>query len=81
MFNSTQFSGINAGTNLAVPRSDNGYDTGNSIFNNYNQAVITNNLRPPGPVAGSNSPLGAFFGEYNATRDPRVIQLAVKIYF
>jgi hypothetical protein len=78
IFNSTQFSGINAVTNLAVPRSDGRYDTGNLIFNNYDRAVITNNLRP---VEGSNSPLGTFFGEYNATRDPRVIQLAVKIYF
>jgi hypothetical protein len=42
--------------------------------------VITNNLRN-GPVEGSNRPLGAFFGEYNNTREQRVIQLAMKVYF
>ena len=35
------------------------------------------NLRP----AGSTAALGTFFGEYNAARDPRVIQLAAKFYF
>jgi hypothetical protein len=35
------------------------------------------NLRP----AGSTAALGTFFGEYTATRDPRVIQLAAKFYF
>jgi Carboxypeptidase regulatory-like domain/TonB-dependent Receptor Plug Domain len=35
------------------------------------------NLRP----AGSTDALGTFFGEYNATRDPRIIQLAAKVYF
>ncbi|MBO0723853.1 MAG: hypothetical protein J2P41_23715, partial [Blastocatellia bacterium] len=80
IFNSAQFTGINTGTNLAVPLAGGGFNTGNMIFNNYSQAVITNNLRT-GPVAGSNRPLGTFFGEYNATRDPRIIQLAVKIYF
>jgi hypothetical protein len=25
--------------------------------------------------------LGFFFGEYNSARDPRIIQLGVKIYF
>jgi hypothetical protein len=25
--------------------------------------------------------LGSFFGEYNATRDPRIIQLGLKLYF
>ncbi len=50
------------------------------IFSNYNRAVITNNLRN-GPVEGSNIPLGQRFGEYNGARDPRTIQLGVKIYF
>lgn len=35
------------------------------------------NLRP----VGSTAALGTFFGEYNATRDPRIIQLAAKFYF
>lgn len=77
VFNHTQFSGINTGTNLAVPRAGGGFDTGNAIFNNYGAAAITNNLRP----AGSTAPLGQFFGEYNGARDPRIIQLGVKIYF
>jgi hypothetical protein len=38
---------------------------------------VTNNTRP----AGDTRPLGTFFGEYNAVRDPRIIQLAVKLYF
>ncbi len=90
LFNSTQFSGINAGTNLSVPIRDasgniTGFQTGNAIFgtptdNAYSRAVITNNLRS-GPVEGSNRPLGTFFGEYNGAREPRVIQLAVKLYF
>jgi carboxypeptidase family protein/TonB-dependent receptor-like protein len=80
IFNSAQFTGINTGTNLAAPRAGGGFFTGNDIFSNYNQAVITNNLRN-GSAAGSNRPLGAFFGEFNASRDPRILQLAVKIYF
>lgn len=35
------------------------------------------NLRP----AGSTAAQGTFFGEYNAARDPRVIQLGIKLYF
>ena len=79
-FNHTQFSGINIGTNLAVPNASGGFDTGNAIFNNYSRVVITNNLRN-GPVEGSNRPLGQFFGEYSGARDPRIIQLAAKIYW
>lgn len=77
VFNQTQFSGINAGTNIAVPRAGGGFDTGNAIFANYKNAVITNNLRP----AGNTAPLGQFFGEYNNARDPRIIQLAAKFYW
>jgi outer membrane receptor protein involved in Fe transport len=77
VFNHTQFSGINAGTNLAVPQPGGGFATGNAIFANYGSAIITNNLRP----AGSTAPLGQFFGEYNAARDPRIIQLGAKIYW
>ena len=40
------------------------------FFNNYTGLTITNNR----PLA--NSVLGTFFGEYNAARDPRIIQLA-----
>jgi hypothetical protein len=90
LFNQAQFTSINGGTNLAVPVRDasgniTSYTTGSGIFgtptdNAYSRAVITNNLRT-GPVEGSNRPLGTFFGEYNGTRDPRVIQLAVKVYF
>ncbi len=79
-FNHTQFSGVNSTTNLSVPNATGGFDTGNAIFANYGRTVITNNLRN-GPVEGSNRPLGTFFGEYNGARDPRIIQLAVKVYF
>jgi len=72
-FNHTQFAGINGSTNLTTATGQ----TGAAIFNNYNNLSITNNLRP----AGSTSPLGQFFGEYNSARDPRIIQLAVKVYF
>ena len=39
--------------------------------------TVTNNTRP----ANSTQVLGTYFGEYNATRDPRIIQLGVKLYF
>jgi hypothetical protein len=77
VFNHTQFQGINAGTNISVPNGNVGFITGGGIFANYNQAVITNNLRP----SGSTLPLGTFFGEYNSARDPRIIQLGVKLYW
>ena len=47
--NHTQFSGINAGTNLAVPRAGGGFDTGGAIFNNYGSTVIT---KPTPETAG-----------------------------
>jgi len=80
VFNHTQFSGINAGTNISVPTASGGFDTGNAIFANYARAVITNNLRV-GAVEGSTVPLGQRFGEYSGARDPRILQLAVKINF
>ncbi|MGH9854211.1 MAG: hypothetical protein ACREBD_30580, partial [Blastocatellia bacterium] len=80
IFNHTQFSGISAGTNISVPNASGGFDTGNAIFTNYARAVITNNLRV-GAVEGSTVPLGQRFGEYNGARDPRILQLAVKINF
>jgi hypothetical protein len=84
VFNHTQFSTVNTGVNLVVP---NGTDangnplflTGNAIFNRYNEAIISNNLRSQ--AADKTRPLGQFFGEYNAARDPRIVQLAVKFYW
>jgi hypothetical protein len=84
-FNHTQFSGINSTANLAVR---NGTDangnavflTGGNIFARYNEAIISNNIRGQRP-SDSTRPLGTFFGEYNAARDQRIIQLGVKIYF
>ncbi len=84
VFNHTQFSGVNAGVNLAVPNGTNpngtpAFITGNGIFSRYGEAVITNNLRSQ--AADQTRPLGQFFGEYNGARDPRIIQLAVKFYW
>ncbi|MFN7929413.1 MAG: hypothetical protein U0Y68_15995 [Blastocatellia bacterium] len=85
VFNHTQFSGINAGTNLAVPNGTNAagdqqFLTGNAIFARYNEAIISNNIRGQ-RTTDSSRPLGAFFGEYNGARDPRIVQLGVKLYF
>ena len=85
VFNHTQFSGINAGTNLAVPngRAANGdqlFLTGNAIFARYNEVIISNNIRGQ-RASDATRPLGTFFGEYNGARDPRILQLAVKISF
>jgi outer membrane receptor protein involved in Fe transport len=71
--NHTQFSGVNRTTNITNAAGQ----TGATIFNNYTGLTVTNNLRP----AGNTSVLGAFFGEYSAARDPRIIQLAVKLVF
>ena len=83
-FNHTQFSSINAGTNLVVPNGTDAagnpaFITGGAVFNRYNEAIITNNLRSQ--AANKNRPLGTFFGEYNGARDPRIIQLGVKVYW
>jgi hypothetical protein len=85
VFNHTQFSGINTGTNLVVPNGTNAagdqqFLTGNAIFARYNEVIISNNIRGQ-RVADATRPLGAFFGEYNGARDPRILQLAVKIAF
>jgi outer membrane receptor protein involved in Fe transport len=79
VFNHTQFSGVNRTTNLATPPPAGSTTpvTGAGIFNDYSRVSITNNTRP----AGSTAVLGTFFGEYNAARDPRIIQLAVKFHF
>jgi len=71
--NATEFSGVNSGTQLVNSSGQ----IGNAIFNSYPNVAVTNNLRPAGSVA----PLGSYFGEYNAARDPRIVQLGVKLYF
>jgi hypothetical protein len=72
-FNHTEFTGINSGTQLVAP----GGAVGSAIFSSYPNVAISNNLRP----AGSTAALGQFFGEFNAARDGRIIQLGVKVYF
>lgn len=77
-FNQTQFTGINTTTQLTTARGV----IGNLIFNDYNNLSITNNIRPSDSTdPRSQAPLGQFFGEYNSPRDPRIIQLGVKLYF
>jgi hypothetical protein len=73
VLNHTQFSGRNQATNV----TNGAGQTGAAIFNNTAGLTATNNLRP----AGDTRPLGTFFGEYSAARDPRIIQLGVKLYF
>jgi len=73
VFNHPQFSGYNLTTNVTNAAGQ----TGSAIFNNFTGLTVTNNLRP----AASAAVLGTFFGERNAARDMRVIQLAVKLYF
>jgi Carboxypeptidase regulatory-like domain/TonB-dependent Receptor Plug Domain len=73
VLNMAEFSGVNRTTNLTNAAGQ----TGAAIFNNYTGLAVTNNTRP----AGNTSVLGTFFGEYTGTRDPRIIQLGVKVYF
>jgi len=73
VLNHTQFSGINRTTNVTTSTGA----TGASVFNSFGNLQITSNTRPP----GNTMPLGTFFGEPNAARDPRIIQLGVKVYF
>jgi hypothetical protein len=73
VFNIPQFSGVNRTTSLTTQDGL----TGANVFNSYNNLQITTNTRPP----GSTAPLGQYFGEYNNARDPRIIQLGVKMYF
>jgi hypothetical protein len=53
--------------------------TGSSVLSvaDFSTLSITNNLRP----AGSTKTLGSFFGEYNNTREQRIVQIAAKLYF
>lgn len=64
---------VNRTTNL----TNGAGQTGAAVLNDYTNLKVTNNTRP----AGNTSVLGTFFGEYTGTRDPRIIQLAVKVYF
>jgi hypothetical protein len=73
VLNHTQFSGRNQTTNLTNAAGQ----TGAAIFNDYTGVGATNNARP----SGNTRQLGSFFGEPNAARDPRIIQLGVKLYF
>jgi hypothetical protein len=74
-FNHTQFSGYNLTTNITTP----GGATGTAVLNtaDFSTLAITNNLRP----AGSTKTLGSYFGEYNGTREQRIVQIAAKFYF
>jgi hypothetical protein len=49
-------------------------------LNDYSKVIISNNIRGQ-RAADAGRPLGDFFGEYNRARDPRVIQLGVKLNF
>jgi hypothetical protein len=71
--NINQFSGVNRTTNITTAAGA----TGANVFNSYSNLSITNDTRP----AGSTSVLGTYFGEYNGSQNPRIIQLAVKAYF
>jgi len=73
VLNMAEFSSVNRTTNLTNAAGQ----TGAAIFNNYTGLTVTNNTRP----AGNTSVTGTFFGEYTGTRDPRIIQLGVKVYF
>jgi hypothetical protein len=71
--NINQFSGVNRTTNITTSAGA----TGANVFNAYSNLSITNNTRP----AGSTTVLGTYFGEYNGSQNPRIIQLAAKVYF
>jgi hypothetical protein len=83
IFNHTQYTAFNTGVTLAVPDATaaRGFSTDQAkVFAAYDRAVITSNLRGLDP-ADSTRRLGTFFGEFNGARDPRIIQLGVKVYF
>jgi hypothetical protein len=73
VFNSAQFDQLNTATNVVNGAGQ----TGAAIFNNYTDLRVTSNVRP----AGDTRVLGTFFGEPNRTRDPRIVQLGIKLYF
>ena len=73
VLNLVQYSGRNLATNITNAAGQ----TGAAIFADPTGLTVTNNMRP----AGSTAVEGTYFGEYNAARDPRIVQLGVKIYF
>lgn len=75
-FNHTQFRSINLSTNLVAPPDAPSRD----VFQSYDRALVTDNLRRQRPDRASR-PYGQFFGEYNNAREPRIIQIGLKIYF
>ena len=74
-FNHTQFSGYNTSTNVTTSSGATG--TGVLTTADFSTLSITNNLRP----AGSTKTLGSYFGEYNGTREQRIVQIGAKLYF
>ena len=73
VLNSTQFSGVNRTTNVTNALGQ----TGAAAIANPVGLTVTNNTRP----AGSTAVQGTYFGEYTGTRDPRIIQIGIKVYF
>ncbi|MDQ3651408.1 MAG: Plug and carboxypeptidase regulatory-like domain-containing protein [Acidobacteriota bacterium] len=90
IFNLVRLSGINSGVTLVVPSTNtadaSGYTIGSAangnavIFNDYSRARITDNIRGLRPTDAGRIG-GQFFGEYNNAGSPRILQLAVKLYF
>lgn len=93
VFNHPQFTAFNTSTNLSVPNGTDAsgnqvFITGASIFNNnaagtgsnYSSVIISNNIRGQ-RTTDKTKPLGTFLGEYTTARDPRIIELAIKVYF
>ena len=72
--NHPEFSAINSATQIATPTGG----LGSAVLTAYPNVVVTNNLRP---ATGSTTPLGQYFGEYSAARNPRIVQLGAKVYF
>jgi hypothetical protein len=73
VFNHPQFSARNLTTNVTNAAGQ----TGAALFNNYTGLRATGNVRPDGDTRQT----GTFFGEVNAARDPRIVQLGIKLYF
>jgi hypothetical protein len=73
VFNTAEFDQLNTATNIVNGAGQ----SGAAIFNDYTNLSVTSNVRP----AGDTRVLGTFFGEPNRTRDPRIVQLGVKLYF
>jgi outer membrane receptor protein involved in Fe transport len=73
VFNHSQFSARNLTTNVTNAARQ----TGAALFNDYTGLRATSNVRPQGDTRQT----GTFFGEVNAARDPRIVQLGIKLYF